>query len=152
MESGKAREVSVFTLVQEAAKLGGSEGPKLLETFATGADRLHAVKGFATGKMEVDLRAAFSVAAGEPPGPLRKELLEVAARRAGDKGVASTRELLDRIEEPELRRSLAAAALYQVGSNSQDDPLPWIIEETQRGDFRSAWGDEHDPGQAPSGR
>jgi hypothetical protein len=49
-----------------------------------------------------------------------------------ERGLDLVRELLDRVDEPALRRALAADALSALPEMNKDELQQWIVEESKR--------------------
>lgn len=132
LKPGPQRDVGVFQLLKECAQQNAAKSREVLASFSEGANRPAAVQGYVTGLTATDVRAGFDVAAAEPAGPFRKELLEVVFHKAAERGIGVVRELLDCVDDAELRRDLAADSALELSWRSRDDPLPWLMEEAQR--------------------
>ena len=139
MKPGPQREVGVYQLLREVAQQDSAKAQQFLAGFTVGENRPAAVQGCVSGLVAGNVRAGFEVALAEAAGPFREELLKVAFRGAAERGIGTVRELLDRIDDPALRRRLAAEAVRQVGWESREDLLPWIMEETQRTTAIEGW-------------
>jgi hypothetical protein len=132
LKPGPQQEVGIYHLLREGAQQDAAKARRLLADFSAGANRPAAVQGYVTGLATVDFRASFDTAAAEPAGPFREELLKVGLREAASRGVGAVRELLERIDDPTLRRALGGEAALEIVWRSRDDPLPWLMEEAQR--------------------
>jgi hypothetical protein len=131
-EAGAKRDLAVNVLLKQVARLDPVKAKQFLARFADGPNRVAAVEGLVKGLAEVDYRASFEVALKEPAGPLRDNLLHAPMERAARNGTAAIRELLDRIDSPELRGDLAAQALSNFSHYSREDPTEWAKAETER--------------------
>ncbi len=132
LKPGKPRDVGIYQLLREGARLDEANARTLLAEYAESPNRAAAVQGCVSGLSEVDFRAGFDLGAAEPAGPFRKELLETALRESASRGTGAVGELLDRIDDPALRRELAAGAVLEISWRSRENPLPWIMEEAER--------------------
>jgi hypothetical protein len=131
-EVGPRRDIGIYQLHNELARKDPGKAKGLLESFAGDANRAAAIQGYVAGMSVVDARAGFETALSEPTGPLRDELMQIVLRETSRRGVASVRELLDRIADPVLRRRMVAEAALNISWHSREDPLPWLMEEAQR--------------------
>lgn len=136
MEPGKRREVAIYTLLREVAQGGVAKAAGFLATFADGPDRRGAVTGYVTGLITTDVRSGFERAWTEPPGPLRNELLRLVFFRAGESGLGVMSELLERIDDPAVRRENLAWGLRAVAS---EDAVPLIQQESERMAASGEW-------------
>lgn len=132
IESGAKRDVAVYQLIGEVARQDAAKAKELLDGFNSDTNRGAAVQGFVAGLAASDVRAAFATALAEAPGPLRNELLQTTFGEAAKHGVGTVSELLDRIQDPVLRRKLAAEAALGLAWHSRENPLPWLMEEAKR--------------------
>ena len=123
----------VFNLLREVALQDPAKARRFAAGFANGPNRQAAMNGLVKGMMAVDARAGFDIVAAEPAGPARERLLNVAMSGAAERGLATVRELLDRTDNPRLRRELAAQALFAMHDAPRENLLPWIMEESKRG-------------------
>ena len=131
-EPGPKRDTGVRTLISEVVRQNAAKGKQYLAVFSSGANRSAAVEGYVTGLAVVDAHACFEAAAAEPTGPFRTKLMRTAMDGAGTRGVATARELLDRVDDPALRLRLAPSALRAVCEKTRENPFPWIQEESAR--------------------
>ncbi|MEO8351084.1 MAG: hypothetical protein ABI680_05095 [Chthoniobacteraceae bacterium] len=132
LNPGAPRDLGIFHLVNVASRNDANDARRLLAEYADGLNRSAAVLGCVHGLAKVDFRAAFDIAAAESAGPFRRGLLMTVFSETARRGVGAVRELLDRIDDSAQRREMAGWALSAMSWKSRDDPLPWIIEETQR--------------------
>ena len=130
--AGPGRNVGIYVLLDQVAREDSAKARQYLASFSDGPNRRAALQGYVGGMAEMNVRAGFDVAMAEAAGPFREDLLMTAMRSASKRGVATVRDLLDRIDDPALRQKMATTALDGVTYRSREDPLPWIIEESQR--------------------
>ena len=138
LKPGPQRDVGVYQLLKESAQQNAAKSREILASFSEGANRPAAVQGYVTGLAARDVRAGFDVALAEAAGPFREGLFQVVLRSAAERGVGVVRELLDRIDDPALRRDLAGHSALELSWRSGDDLLPWLMEEAQRTPAASA--------------
>jgi hypothetical protein len=138
-EPGPKRDPALYTLLDELTQRDADKAKSYLAQFATGPNRRAALHGYVNGLSIANARAGFEVAFAEPAGPFRNDLLASAMRNAATEGLGVTRALLDRIDDPRLRLSLADSALRGLVQSRSADFLPWIIEESARTTDQSDW-------------
>ena len=141
---GADRDVGIYVLLEQTARQDSAKARQFLASFSDGVNRRDAVQGFVAGLSEGNARASFDVAMAEAAGPFRQQLLMTAMGGASSRGVATVSELLDRIDDPEFRRKLAARAVWGIANGSRENPLPWIVEESRRPAMVAGWKDQYD--------
>jgi hypothetical protein len=139
LSSADQRAIGAYVLLNELAERNPTLAEQVLASFAQSPERPTALSGYVRGLVSRDVSAALDVALAESPSFLREEMLRTVFWRAGKNGINETRELLDRIKEPDVRRRYAAEALSAIGFEQREDAMPFIIEESEKMAARGDW-------------
>jgi hypothetical protein len=139
LSSADQRAIGAYVLLTELSERNPALAEQMLASFAQSPERPTALSGYVRGLVTRDVSAALDVALAESPGFMRGELLRTVFWRAGKNGISETRELLDRIKEPDVRRTYAAEALIAIGFEQREDAIPFIQEESEKMAARGDW-------------
>ena len=138
-EPGSRREVGVYALLAEVARGGIAQAQPFLVSFPEETDRRGAMVGYVTGLVATDIHSGFEAALAESPGFPREEMLRLVFQHAAAQGPSVVSELLERIDDPAVRRKQASTALGAMGFEGREAVLPFIKAESERRASSGEW-------------